>query len=157
MRQKKLFFTLISSALVMLIVGFGVNAEAEQTDSDKIVEYESFEDILEEIETEAGDIRYLSSCERVDGGYQALYMDAETLQETIEANGSAASPLMFITVTREFTKTYTSYDAIPESFYYEGYDSELNTWVWGTVYLQSTERIDYGWKAVYKGTLQGQI
>lgn len=156
MRRKKRIFTFVLTAFAMLAISIGVNAAEKQTESEKTVEYDNFEDVLTEGQTEAGDILYLSSVERDGDVWKALYQDEETLQETIKAR-SAESPLMFITVTREFTKTYTSYEAIPTSFYYEGFDSELNTWVWGTLYLQSTKKIDYGWEATFKGTLQGQI
>lgn len=153
MQQKTRLFTFGLSVIVLLTVSLGVNAEEKQTESETMVEYETFDDVLEEIQMQAGDIRYLSSVVLEDGIYQAFYLDAETM----EICDSSVSPRMFITVTREFVKGYTSYDAIPESFYYEGWDSELNTWVWGTVYLQSAIKNGNYWTATFRGTLQGQI
>lgn len=61
MRRKKRIFTFVLTAFAMLAISIGVNAAEKQTESEKTVEYDNFEDVLTEGQTEAGDILYLSS------------------------------------------------------------------------------------------------
>lgn len=157
MQQKKWLLTFVISAFVLLAAGLGVNAEEKQTESEMTVEYESFNDILEEVQTETGDMLYLSSIEAVDGIYLALYLDSETLQETIEAEGYSVSPRIVVSVEKEVVVYYNSFDEIPDTMFYEEFNDGYRTWMKGTLNLISVDKSGSGYRVVYRGSLVGHI
>lgn len=79
--------------------------------------------------------------------------------EVIASQGDEvnASPRIMHHYTKTVTKKYINYNEIPQSIYYEEYDSQ-GSWFSGTLYLIGTTKLSNGqWQATFRGTLQGQI
>lgn len=57
------------------------------------------------------------------------------------------------TYTKTITKTYSSYNAVPQSMAYREYVSKYSSWADGTLELQSAAKNGSSWVATYSGTM----
>lgn len=151
--RKKILASLLC-ALAILTNGIVVNAEENETGSGTVVEYGSYEEVAESIQSESGDKIYLCSVEEVGDVFRAVYQDAELQQSS---DGATISPRIVVSVEKEVIRSYSTFEQIPYTISYEEYNSQYNTWMKGTLYLKKAEQLATSWTAYYRGSLAGNI
>lgn len=148
--KRKLIVT--SGLCIALILGNCLAVSANIQNKNITVEYAEYEDIQESVRSDSGEAAVLTYVEKVDGIYQAVYQDANAIEDS---NDSGEAPLAVVTIEKTVVKTYATFDDVPTSIYYQEYT--LDAWFRGDLFLQKVEKIGSVWHATFSGNLVGNI
>lgn len=151
MRSKRKL-AVISGLCIAFILSNCLAVSANIKNENITVEYAEYDDIQESIRSESGETVVLTYVEKVGGIYQAVYQDANAIEDS--SDPGAAHPAD-MTIEKTVVKTYAAFDDISTSLYYSEYT--LDAWYEGDLSLQKAEKIGSFWYATYIGNLVGNI
>lgn len=148
--KRKLVVT--SGLCIALILGNCLAVSANVQNEKITVEYAEYDDIQESVQSDSGETVVLTYVERAGDTYQAVYQDADTIEDS---NDSGAAPHAVVEFEKTVVNSYATFEEIPTSIYYREYTD--GSWFSGYLSLQKVERAGMFWHATYSGKIVGSI